>query len=418
MSTEPPANPTLVDAPRPSLPSSTELGEREQHGLGSAPFRAVPKEFFKVQLPKHVDPTNYFTTECVRVQRRTEGANHHAVILQIGPARFGVNYRADKDSIDNELSVPYIFIRKLPGKMAYHTWFDQNDEEGENMDFPSGQKMKKRETFLKSLAHHMAKLQKLDFDKIDMLNFDNDIDAPVVVHSWETLDGVRMKRLAWPADLALDDISGNDVEKNERETHQHRGMRKIMDMILTAPPFATSKPQPDDENEKFVLRHPDLDLQNILTDSGGNVTGILDWHEAVTTPRCIGYAALPHFLTHDWHPRFTLEDSLYMSWSVDHYRCICVNAMNEACAEARWNDGKYTYKSVMYQAVYAAVTRGGSAPDLVNKTLLQLPGLRFMDLDEFQERPGRVLEGCWGLFRGGNSEIDGCGKDIGGTSFE
>ncbi|KAI2479949.1 hypothetical protein Ptr902_08130 [Pyrenophora tritici-repentis] len=150
-------------------------------------------------------------------------------------------------------------------------------------------------------------------------------------------------------------------------------------MIFQCPPFAA----PEVGSERFVIRHPDLDLQNILTDEEGNVTGIIDWHEAVTAPRCVGSAALPLFLIQDWFPGFTLDDPPYMSWTVDHYRRIYAEAMQGAC-----EDGKYTYKSAMYQAVYAASTRFGSAPDLVDKVLLQLPGLRLTDLDEFQERLG------------------------------
>jgi hypothetical protein len=56
-------------------------------------------------------------------------------------------------------------------------------------------------------------------------------------------------------------------------------------------------------------------------------------------------------------------------------------------------DGRYTYNSALYQAVWASVTRGGSAPDLVKKVLLSFLGLRLTNLDEFQERIGKGRDG-------------------------
>ncbi|KAF1831323.1 hypothetical protein BDW02DRAFT_606904 [Decorospora gaudefroyi] len=242
----------------------------------------------------------------------------------------------------------------------------------------------------------MAELQTLQFDKTGMLNLDKS-DKPAVGHFWETVGGIYKKRQPvsstlnflfsriedrWPTDQTLDDdISGASEAEHTRDLHQDRGMRKIIEIIFTSPPFT---PASTDEKETFVTRHPDLDLQNILTDNQGDVIGILDWHEAVTAPRCVGYAALPHFLTHAWHPGFSLQEPPYLSWTVDHYRRLYADAMKQACV-----DGKYTYKSAMYQAVYVSVTRGGSAPDVVNKVLLQLPGLRLTNLNELQERIGR-----------------------------
>lgn len=69
-----------------------------------------------------------------------------------------------------------------------------------------------------------------------------------------------------------------------------------------------------------------------------------------------------------------------MSWTVDHYRRICADAMKQYGGE----DGKYTYSTSMYQAAIAALTHRGSCIDLVSKVLLQNSGLRLTDLDGFQ----------------------------------
>jgi hypothetical protein len=194
----------------------------------------------------------------------------------------------------------------------------------------------------------------------------------------------------WPKDMLLQDVSPydksdpEDIEQAKAELDRLRSIRRIAVMIYNSPCF-TSKELPTDEQESFVLRHPDLDLQNILVDDDGNVTSILDWHETITAPRFSGYASLPKFLTKEWFPGFTLTDPPHMSWTVDHYRQIYTEAMKLHGGD----DSRYTYKSSMYQAAVAAVTRSGSCIDLVNKVSLQIPCLRLTDLDEFQERLGR-----------------------------
>lgn len=412
-------------------------------------MRAIPDSLLITQLLLHIDSFRTIPPESCHIQRRIEGASHHVVFIQVGPASRSRTYvikipvhgtferwtpeHADimrceallmqymakhthipvpkmisfEENVECELGAPYILMRKSPGRAAFHVWFDEGDYEGQNADCPTAQTMKKRETFPKSLARHMAKLQDLQFDKIGTLDIEDFDEPPVITHSWYREDGAWKKRAAvtstqafffagleeaWPANPTIEDLLDKDdhspeaIKEAEQDMYRYRGMRKVFDMIITSPPF-TSKAHTTDERGSFVIRHPDLDLQNILVDEEGNVTAILDWHEAVTAPRCVGYAALPQFLTHEWLPGFSISDPPYMSWSVDHYRRIYADAMKEACA-----DGCYTYKSSIYLAAYAAVTKGGSALDVVNKVLMQLPGLRLTDLDEFQERLGRRWE--------------------------
>jgi hypothetical protein len=229
--------------PVPALASAPEsLTEVEQYDLEFAHLRAIPSALIKSVLLKHIDPTKSFTNPRVRVQRRTEGASHHVVMLQFGPADLNSEWvikipvtgtkerwneelahkmrceamlmkyikRTDLpvprihtviDTINNELGAPYILMKRMPGKGAYHLWFDKDDEDHLNANYPSPETEKKRETFLRSLAHHMAKLQELQFDKIGMLDLgdaykdcDEYCDHPVVGHFYETVDGKQKER--------------------------------------------------------------------------------------------------------------------------------------------------------------------------------------------------------------------------------
>jgi hypothetical protein len=145
-------------------------------------------------------------------------------------------------------------------------------------------------------------------------------EEPVVGDFFETVDGEQVKRHPfssaheflstvvedrWPANMTLSHISGDDDDEEDiKGLSQLRGMHKIIDIIFSCPPFSSKSST--EEKGTFVIRHPELDLQTVLTDDEGNVTGIIDWNGAVTAPRCIGFSALPHFLVHDWLPGFTV----------------------------------------------------------------------------------------------------------------
>ena len=57
----------------------------------------------------------------------------------------------------------------------------------------------------------------------------------------------------------------------------------------------------DNTRDSFVISHPDLDLQNVLVDESGTVTGLVDW-DGVTTVSQLAGCAYPSWLTDDWDP--------------------------------------------------------------------------------------------------------------------
>ncbi|KAF2864886.1 hypothetical protein BDV95DRAFT_588256 [Massariosphaeria phaeospora] len=147
------------------------------------------------------------------------------------------------------------------------------------------------------------------------------------------------------------------------------GVRKILDMV-----FATGAFNPSKEQETFALAHHDLDLQNLLTDEDGNITGIIDWDGSIAAPRCIGTAAVPIFLNRDWFPGYanTLSISPHLAWKTETYRQFYAQAL----VEAGHPDAKFTTKSPIYQAALCALYLGGSAHDFTEKLLREIPGFR------------------------------------------
>jgi hypothetical protein len=312
---------------------------------------------------------------------------------------------AYSDSLDNELGAPYILMKACAGQPAIDLWYG-NDTEGcsetgdnNNNDDSSGVLESKRVRFLRSLASAMAELRNLEFDKIGVLDFDNaDADGtPAVGRGWLwsvppyfTAEDMSTDKPfyelpvhASSRSLFIDGLLGvrpYNAEKGSREMVFHH----LMETVLRSDPFVRSV-KPGDNKETFVLRHDDLDLQNVFCDpETGEVTCILDWERASTAPRCLGYSSLPLFLVSDWFPEYPADADGDCPFALEKYRKIYASAMVKATSQD--GDGKYTHKSAMYQAAYAALfggAYGGDVSDFITKVLCQIPALNPTDLDVY-----------------------------------
>ncbi|KAF2006476.1 kinase-like protein, partial [Amniculicola lignicola CBS 123094] len=225
----------------------------------------------------------------------------------------------------NHLGAPFILMRAVTGKPAYTFWYDgweDRDDLWKTAESPSPKAEKFRVNFLRSLAAVMAQLSTLTFDRIGMPSWDENGMSACAV----------------------------------------------------------------DQFESFTLLHNDIDLQNLLVDEDGNITGVLDWDGTIAAPRSIAAAAAPVFLRQDWYPEFNpLEDQPWLCMSLPRYRRIYADALKEfGCSDA-----KYTEKSPIYQAMKAALSQGGDAEDLIGKLLLQIPEIQRMDVKIVAEAVGK-----------------------------
>lgn len=184
--------------------------------------------------------------------------------------------------------------------------------------------MRVRLNFLRSLATCMVKLQILEFDCAGTLSFDDDAARPSIgpTYHWKPADEMvklSIHDLSTPKSIEYIPVHHTsnsyflNIFKRDWPLREdivgriHNGRQFIMGTILSFPPFNQSK-KAGDSKETFVLRHDDLDFQNILCDEEGNVTGIIDWDKCRAAPRCIGFASLHAFLIEDWAP--TLPSNL------------------------------------------------------------------------------------------------------------
>lgn len=78
------------------------------------------------------------------------------------------------------------------------------------------------------------------------------------------------------------------------------GSRALLDMIISSLPLSTERTS--STRETFALSLPDFDSQNIMVDEHGHLTGLIDWDNAGTVPRFLGFSTYPGWITRDWDP--------------------------------------------------------------------------------------------------------------------
>ncbi|KAF2751071.1 hypothetical protein M011DRAFT_503037 [Sporormia fimetaria CBS 119925] len=305
------------------------------------------------------------------------------------------------DSPHNALGAPYILMEFVCGFPAHMFWTSMTDKD--ELKEPSQQLRTQRIAFLRSLAGVLAELSKLKFTGIGAPDFSNVVDESKnlypVTHDfeWHTPSnyfptkrrdpvGSTAEYFVTPLQEAISSRYTNKEDENDEEDDLVRGLHKIMNIILSISPFTTSKEHPDDEGEQetFILRHPDLGLQNITVNETGKVVSLIDWEGCIAVPRSIGAAAIPQFLCLDWLD-YDFDRSPLLPWEMGQYRQIFIDAMEETgCVDAR-----YTFRSHIYQTLYACLCGEFKITNFVEKVVWELSGFPKCKLHTFFERLGK-----------------------------
>lgn len=345
-----------------------------------------------LRIPAHGTPSHWTQEDAYMLEREVQLMEHIRRNTKVPVAQV-LTYCSN---CNNELGSPYTLMTKLPGKSAYEIWFDPSYSPSDafrNADVPSTATEKKRVNFLRSLARSMTELQALSFEKIGMPEISKDgtlvTMGPSYVWGEDEDDVDKAKEIrAFPSTRMYVQMAlAKDFKINPRAEmndffHRQLGARKILNTIFSQPVFKEVSSSP----ETFTIHHNDLDLQNILVDDEGNVTGIIDWDKSFAAPRCIGASAVPIFLRSDWFPRYTHDILItpHMGWNEHYYRQIYAAAM----VEAGNADAKYTLKSAIYQASTSALYEGGDYRDLIEKLVRYIPECR-IDVEDLKYGLGR-----------------------------
>lgn len=246
-------------------------------------------------------------------------------------------------SSNNMLSSPFILMEKLGGRPLCYRWFDNQVPKARLEHF--------RVKTLKSLAALMVQLNKFTINTGGSLVFGSD-GTPVGLGGAKVMDGVAVFNKFRPSETDRQDcneggdssspgtrgkVTKSNTQQPSRGSQPETDKGADDDIICERGPFTCPKayfmsnlnrPDPafradayergtdmclrlfiewalaDSRNEerRFVLTHPDFDVQNILIAEDGTITGLIDWDGVAAVPREVGCAQYPLWLMRDWAP--------------------------------------------------------------------------------------------------------------------
>ncbi|KZT38065.1 kinase-like protein [Sistotremastrum suecicum HHB10207 ss-3] len=210
---------------------------------------------------------------------------------------------------ENVVGLPYSLLSDIPGVPLGENWEENFDDE-------------KRHRLLDQVAENILQLRKFEFPVIGSLIWDHDGSQFVV----GPLRGdASMEEAAEDKEEEIDQPNEPDEENTEESQQPERGpftsTRDLLKWSLLLYPkeepvqqwahgwlrlFAAQVPNVKYDGPPFVLRHPDLDAQNVIIDPvTGDLRGFINWDGVGTTvPRECGYASYPSWITMDWSTIF------------------------------------------------------------------------------------------------------------------
>ncbi|KPM45198.1 hypothetical protein AK830_g1369 [Neonectria ditissima] len=200
----------------------------------------------------------------------------------------------------NKLNCPYIFMSFISGRPLQDVWF--------NRDVDADTLHSHRVRALEGVAAAMHQLGKYTFDRGGTPLFDSNGNLQPGVGPMRSTDA-QAELDRWFVDK---DPSTDPIYVEQPPSRDARGFYTfVMDLHPPSGKFAVMKGArvlqhhlinwlPKTVGPKFVLAHPDFDIQNILVAEDGQLQGIIDWDGVVARPRSTGNEAYPSWLTRDW----------------------------------------------------------------------------------------------------------------------
>lgn len=238
-------------------------------------------------------------------------------------------------TFNNELGAPFSIATWLEGIPLYKAWRSYDSLRSRDQ---------RRRRILESLADAMVQLKKWSFSHIKLPEFQNEDSLSEVVEALCVRDapkefdllsyGVEETPVCFYEDGPFDstaDYLRSLLNRCELRVTVEMilGQRKMLHIMINAVGKCESnsrchKPQ------RFVLKHPDLDVQNILVSKDGTVSGIIDWDGIQTVPMQLGYAKYPLWIMRDWNP------DAYFHWSPDEESRLKEDTPAQLARYRRW----------------------------------------------------------------------------------
>lgn len=180
-----------------------------------------------------------------------------------------------EDHKDNTVGVGYILMEKMPGKLL--RWPDLDEMQ--------------REKIMKQLADVFVELHRHPFDMLGSLHETvndgiqvgslaneafTDFPTTTEMHPLGPFNSLKDFDTAY-LKLTMDLILRGELYTARHALDGYLIHRHLLDLI-------PHTPAPAEDKEKFYLKHPDDKGDHILVDDDLNITAIIDWEWALTTP--------------------------------------------------------------------------------------------------------------------------------------
>lgn len=287
------------------------------------------------------------------------------------------------EDLSNSLGAPYVIMSVAEGRPLVEVWNEDSNK------YPLEEL---RQRILKSLANALAKLRFLQFPEGGTLQLcadDKESDRMPRVGT-----SVDMSEREYEGDVEEDDWVSKPYKSSEErlrmalvrwwEKRQStptyatpielwRGIHILYAMVLDYFPFKYAVSELGEE--RFSLRPPDFDWQNIFADDEGNITGLIDWDRLDTVPAYMGWFSVPIWLEADWLSQFEwpgpigapLTGKMSPPEELERYREDYARYIKEA--SENHPDSVFTCKSHLFDAVVMALGKSGDMRELMEKIL-------------------------------------------------
>lgn len=189
----------------------------------------------------------------------------------------------------DRVGAPFAFMSFVEGEPLCNVWYEKDKlSDGGRFEI------------LSSIAAYMSQLHTLEFPAMGMLQFQGPQMSPTVgpiysrkIQSHE--DGWGDHLVEGPYASASEQLQGL-LARIEYPSKYAQCEEPLLRMAIE------SIPKTLDGNGKFYLSPTDFDLQNIMVNEAGDITGFIDWDNVMTKPAAFGYARYPAWITADWDP--------------------------------------------------------------------------------------------------------------------
>jgi hypothetical protein len=241
-------------------------------------------------------------------------------------------------------------------------------------------------------------LATLQFPQIGSLSKENDtfLIKPLLPDKFnDSMERRGPFRSARDYILAMSDIKKRTITNSNEDPHKYGNFIRSS-LIESLIPFFVL---PDYVNGPFVLSHRSLDIDSILVDTSGRLSGILSWQNAAILP-LQSHIRVPDSLNLEFMPPSELNDQHKIRFSIK-YRPHFEKALTDEGGESNWNIADLFDRSLMFGLFERAI--------LSAKDERYLPALWehvFGNAEGAEEVRTAMKKGDWGVAKAGRWGID------------